>query len=89
MLYVLEIIPAFVINLNEVFRVSLNCQCIVAIFKMNASLNSSYIPQYKETFSVQNLDVVKIPCKVVKQFQLLLLFKNISGQQLKKISRNE
>ena len=73
MLYVLEIIPAFVINLNEVFRVSLNCQCIVALFKMNASLNSSYIPQYKETFSVQNLDVVKIPCKVVKQFQLLLL----------------
>ena len=89
MLYVLEIIPAFVINLNEVFRVSLNCQCIVALFKMNASLNSSYIPQYKETFSVQNLDVVKIPCKVVKQFQLLLLFKNFSGQQLKKISRFE
>ena len=89
MLYVLEIIPAFVINLNEVFRVSLNCQCIVALFKMNASLNSSYIPQYKETFSVQNLDVVKFPRKVVKQFQLLLLFKNFSGQQLKKISRNE
>ena len=89
MLYVLEIIPAFVINLNEVFRVSLNCQCIVALFKMNASLNSSYILQYKETFSVQNLDVVKIPLKVVKQFQLLLLFKNFSGQQLKKISRNE
>ena len=89
MLYVLEIIPAFVINLNEVFRVSLNCQCIVALFKMNASLNSCYIPQYKETFSVQNLDVVKIPRKVVKQFQLLLLFKNFSGQQLKKISRNE
>ena len=89
MLYVLEIIPAFVINLNEVFRVSLNCQCIVVIFKMNASLKSSYIPQYKETFSVQNLDVVKIPCKVVKQFQLLPLFKNFSGQQLKKISRNE
>ena len=89
MLYVLEIIPAFVINLNEVFRVSLNCQCIVALFKMNASLNSSYIPQYKETFSEQNLDVVKIPCKVVKQFQLLPLFKIFSGQQIKKISRNE
>ena len=72
MLYVLEIIPAFVINLNEVFRVSLNYRFIVALFKTNVSSSSSCILQYNETFSVQNLDVVKIPCKVVKQFQLLL-----------------